>query len=350
SSDHRTEVARPILVYRTSRDYSVVDQTRLERVGNDSGLQDEEETIVSPSRRNVHVQGLIQPGERLFRFLLEDNGLKQAVVQRVVEACHGQWRIHVSALTVLAKYIQNNNKQLKEQRTLERPSAFMTNFLSDLMGKDASDNSLKSCRGALAVPLSFIGYMQEEVYNKLVAQLMKLVFMKTRHKGREIEQWDLNVLLEQIIKEEVELLRSNLSIEETMTISLTLCLIFTVTRLAEQFSATLINQTENEITLEAVKLKKLSRIIVLKIKEALDQRIYPVRWWKAWYYNRDNDLNPTTGHLQNTSKLNRINSPDSLSKGIRSLMQKAGIARGFTVTSVRSATITKLINTQYSIK
>ncbi|KAA6323154.1 MAG: hypothetical protein EZS28_054349, partial [Streblomastix strix] len=62
SNDHGTEVAGPILVYRTSRDYNVDDQTRLERVGTDSGLQDEEETMVSPSRRNVHVQGLIQPG------------------------------------------------------------------------------------------------------------------------------------------------------------------------------------------------------------------------------------------------------------------------------------------------
>ncbi|KAA6374919.1 MAG: hypothetical protein EZS28_029553 [Streblomastix strix] len=90
SSDHSTQVARPILVYRISRDYSIVDQTRLERISTDSGLQDEEETILSLSGRNIHVQGLIQPGERLFRFLLEDYGLKRAVVQRIVETWHGQ--------------------------------------------------------------------------------------------------------------------------------------------------------------------------------------------------------------------------------------------------------------------
>ncbi|KAA6356095.1 MAG: hypothetical protein EZS28_048379, partial [Streblomastix strix] len=220
----------------------------------------------------------------------------------------------------------------------------MANFLSDQMEKGASDNSLKSCRGALAVLMSFIGYKEEEVHSMLVAQLMKPVLMRSRHKDREIEQWDLNILLEQIMKEEVELLQSNLSLEEIMTISLTLCMIFTVARLAELFRSTLINETEKEITLETIILKKPSRIIELKLKKALDQRICPVRWWKAWYNDRDKDLNPTTGYLWNTSKLNRTNSPDSLSKGIRSLMQKAGIARGFTVTSVRSATITKLIN------
>ncbi|KAA6352806.1 MAG: hypothetical protein EZS28_051666 [Streblomastix strix] len=126
----------------------------------------------------------------------------------------------------------------------------MANFLSDQMEKGASDNSLKSCRGALAELLSFIGYKEEEVHSKLVAQLMKPVLMRTRHKYRGIQQWDLNILLEQIVKEEVELLRNNLSTVETMTISLTLCMIFTVTRLAELFRATLIKETEKEITFE----------------------------------------------------------------------------------------------------
>ncbi|KAA6370848.1 MAG: hypothetical protein EZS28_033626 [Streblomastix strix] len=227
-------------------------------------ITDEEETIVSPSRRNVHVQGFIQPGERLFRFLLEDYGLKQEVVQRIVEAWHGQWIRHVSALTILAKYLEQNNQQWEELRALEQPSAFMANFLSDQMEIGASNNSLKSCRGALAVLLSFIGYKEEEVHSKLVAQLIKPVQMRTRHIDREIEQWDLKVLLEQIVKEEVELLQSNLSSEEIFTIYLTLCRIFTVTRLAELVRATLFNETEKEITLEIVIIKKSSRIIELK--------------------------------------------------------------------------------------
>ncbi|KAA6374920.1 MAG: hypothetical protein EZS28_029554 [Streblomastix strix] len=210
----------------------------------------------------------------------------------------------------------------------------MANFLSDLMEKGASDNLLKSCRGALAVLLSFIGYKEEEVHSKLVGQLMKPVLMRTRHKDREIEQWDLKMLLEQIINEEVELLQSNLSFEEIMAISLILRMIFIVARLAELFRATLINETEKEITFETVILKKPSRIIELKIKNALDQRICPVRWWNVQYKNRDKDLIPTIGYFWNTSKLNKTNSPDSLSKGIRSLMQKAGIARGANATAI----------------
>ncbi|KAA6356370.1 MAG: hypothetical protein EZS28_048103 [Streblomastix strix] len=213
------------------------------------------------------------PGERQFRFLLEDYGLKQAVVQRIVEAWHEQWRVHFSALSIVVKYLEENNQQWKELQTLEQPSVLKANFIQDQMGKGASDNSLKSCRGALAVFFSFKGYKEEQAHSKLIAQQMKPVQMRTRHKDREIVQWDLNILLEQIIKEQVELLRSNLSIEETMTITLTLCMIFTVARLAELLRATLINETEKEITLETVILNKPSRIIELKIKKALDQRI-----------------------------------------------------------------------------
>ncbi|KAA6359194.1 MAG: hypothetical protein EZS28_045279 [Streblomastix strix] len=281
SSDHSTQVARPILIYGTSRDYNIDYQTGLERIITDSGQQNEEETIVSPIKLNIHVQGFIQPSERLFRFLLEDYGLKQEVVQGIVESWHGQWRRHVSALKIVVKYLEQNNYQQKELRTLEQSSVFMANFLSDQMDNGASDNSFKSCRGALAVLQSFIGYKEEQVHSKLVAQLIKPVLMRTRHKDREIEQWDLNRLLEQITKEEVELLQSNLSLEEIMTISLTLCMTFTVARLAELFRATLINETEKEITLETVILKKLSRIIEQKIKNALDQRICSVYWLKA---------------------------------------------------------------------
>ncbi|KAA6377153.1 MAG: hypothetical protein EZS28_027322 [Streblomastix strix] len=314
SSDHSTQMARPILVYRISRDYSIDDQTRLERINTDSGLQNEEQTMVSPTCRDVHVQGFIQPGERLFRFLLEDYGLKQEVIQRIVESWHGQWRRHISVLTILAKYLEQNNQKWKELRILDQPSAFMANIFSDQMEKGTSDNSLKCRRGALAVLQSFIGYMEEEVYNKLEAQLMKPVLMRTRHKDREIEQWYLNVQLELTTKEEVELLESTLSLEEIMTISLTFCMIFTVARLAELFRATLINEAENEITLETVILKKPSRIIELKVKKALDQRICSVRWWKICCKDIDKDFILTTGYLWNTFRLNRINSPDSLSK------------------------------------
>ncbi|KAA6354429.1 MAG: hypothetical protein EZS28_050044, partial [Streblomastix strix] len=168
--------------------------------------------------------------------------------------------------------------------------------------------------------------------------------MRTRHRDREIEQRDLNVLLEQIVKEEVELLQSTLLLEEIMTISLILCMIFIVSRMIQLFRATLINETEKDITFEIVTLKKPPRIIELKLKKALDQRICTVCWWKARYKNGDKGIILTPSYFWNTSDLNRINSPDSLSKAMRTLMQKIGIARGFTVTPVRSATIIKQIN------
>ncbi|KAA6393131.1 MAG: hypothetical protein EZS28_011340 [Streblomastix strix] len=176
--------------------------------------------------------------------------------------------------------------------------------------------------------------MAEKVHSKLVVHLMKPVLMRTGRKGREIKQCYLNTLLEQVTKEEMKLHQNSLSLEEMMTISLTLCMIFTVTRLTELFRAILLKETEKEVKLKTIILKKLWKIIEFKIKKTLDQRIYPVRQWKAWFKNRDKDLIPTTGYLWNTSRLYGTNSQDSLSKGICSLMQKIGIGRGFIIISV----------------
>ncbi|KAA6381564.1 MAG: hypothetical protein EZS28_022910 [Streblomastix strix] len=243
SSDHYTEIFGPISVIRTSKDYSIDHQAGLQRKLIYSWKQNKKETMASPI---VDIY--------MFKVSL----------------------YHVRDCS--AKYLEQNNQQWKELRALEQPSAFMANFLSDQKEKCASDNSLKSCRGALAVILSFIGYKEEEEHNKLVAQLIKSVLMKARNKERVIQQWDLNILLEQITKEEIELLQRTLSLEEIMTNSFTPCLIFTVAILAELFRATLINVTEILIILKIVILMILKKILERKIKKAQDQRICPVRW------------------------------------------------------------------------
>ncbi|KAA6357424.1 MAG: hypothetical protein EZS28_047048 [Streblomastix strix] len=162
SSDHSAEVARPIPVYRTSRDYSIDDQIRLERVDTDSGIYEEEETMVSPSRKNHQVQGLIQPGEKLSCFLLDGYDINPVVVQRILEAQHEQWRQNGFSLAVVASYLEQSNKQLGKLRKLNYQGKFMTNFLSDYIKKGAQDNALKSQRKALSVLLLFIGYKKKK--------------------------------------------------------------------------------------------------------------------------------------------------------------------------------------------
>ncbi|KAA6356222.1 MAG: hypothetical protein EZS28_048250 [Streblomastix strix] len=74
--------------------------------------------------------------------------------------------------------------------------------------------------------------------------------------------------------------------------------------MVELFRATLFNGTEKDITFEIVTLKKPPRMIKLKIKKALGQRICTVCWWKARYKNGDKDIILTPSYFWNTSKLN----------------------------------------------
>ncbi|KAA6355319.1 MAG: hypothetical protein EZS28_049154, partial [Streblomastix strix] len=78
-------------------EYTFDDQTELWRIGRDSEIQDEEELMVSPSRINLHIQVVMNPNEKLFRFKYEDHGLKQLLIQRIVKTWQGQWRRHVLA-------------------------------------------------------------------------------------------------------------------------------------------------------------------------------------------------------------------------------------------------------------
>ncbi|KAA6389837.1 MAG: hypothetical protein EZS28_014636 [Streblomastix strix] len=88
-----------------------------------------------------------------------------------------------------------------------------------------------------------------------------------------------------------------------MTISLTLCKIFTAARLAEPLRATILSEADAELSLEIIILKNSLRIIQLKIKKVLDQSISPIRLWEAWFKDRDKDLIPTTCYLWNAFKI-----------------------------------------------
>ncbi|KAA6402635.1 MAG: hypothetical protein EZS28_001834 [Streblomastix strix] len=125
STDHSTEIARPTIIQKTSKNYRIDDQTGLLRATIDSWIQYEEETMVFPTRRNLHTQelikvkndelksktlkivqkidvfkvdtqgelnpeGVMQPGEKMFWFLQENHGQNPGVFQRIAETWHEQ--------------------------------------------------------------------------------------------------------------------------------------------------------------------------------------------------------------------------------------------------------------------
>ncbi|KAA6312511.1 MAG: hypothetical protein EZS28_055912, partial [Streblomastix strix] len=90
-------------------------------------------------------------------------------------------------------------------------------------------------------------------------------------------------------------------------------------------------------------LKSPQRITEFKICKIPDERICPLRWFKSWFTDRDPDIPNKAQELWRISHAERYIQADDLSKAIRAVMQSAGISKTHSVTSIRAATITKLL-------
>ncbi|KAA6365263.1 MAG: hypothetical protein EZS28_039210, partial [Streblomastix strix] len=165
-----------------------------------------------------------------------------------------------------------------------------------------------------------------------------------QNEDKESEIWELSMLLDYICTLVPRLESNQLTRLEIMFVSLTLTMVFTVARLAELHRMTIPRQDENELVIDSLVLKKPQRRIEFKLKRVEDNRISPIRWWREWWLNRDPELPTTTGLIWNLYSNAKVNDPDALSQGIRMLMRAAGTDPAYTVTSIRQAVITKLLN------
>ncbi|KAA6398223.1 MAG: hypothetical protein EZS28_006247 [Streblomastix strix] len=101
-------------------------------------------------------------------------------------------------------------------------------------------------------------------------------------------------------------------------IAATLVMVSTVARLAELHRVTLLNTSDDEIC--------------------------PLRWFKSWFADREPNIPNKAQEFRRISKLEKYIQADDLSKAIRAAKQFVGISKTYSVTSIRAAAITKLLN------
>ncbi|KAA6372709.1 MAG: hypothetical protein EZS28_031765 [Streblomastix strix] len=180
----------------------------------------------------------------------------------------------------------------------------MANYLKDAISQKCSDNSVKNQRCALAVLLKFMGYSEQQIHTDL---------------------------------------QNLLSIEQRSAIAATLVMVFTVARLAELHRAVLFNTSEDEYIIQTTILKSPKRIAEFKICKIPDERICPLRWFKSWFADREQDIPNKAQELWRISHAERYIQAYDLCKAIRAVMQSSGISKTYLVTSIRAAAITKLL-------
>ncbi|KAA6354508.1 MAG: hypothetical protein EZS28_049965, partial [Streblomastix strix] len=182
----------------------------------------------------------------------------------------------------------------------------MANYITSAIQNHETDNAIKTQRCALAVLMKFIGYTEEQEISP------------ARDQG-------------------------DLKPERIMAIAATLTMVFTVARLAEIHRAVVQNQDENNIIILIQILKTPPREAEFKIEMIQDKSVCPHTWFKAWWSQRD----PLNHNIPEQIRKSRITQKsatcNTLSKQIRIIMQAAGIPSSYSVTSVRTAALTKLI-------
>ncbi|KAA6381308.1 MAG: hypothetical protein EZS28_023162 [Streblomastix strix] len=137
--------------------------------------------------------------------------------------------------------------------------------------------------------------------------------MRTWKKEKEEEIWQLSQLLLQIESEYESYMKNATTREQKMFTALTISIVFTTARSAEIHRAYVIFKSNAELIIETTILKQPRRIVQFKLMKAENLR-----------------------------------DPNDLSRGIRQLVQKSGIDKKYSVTSIRSATITTILNTGIS--
>ncbi|KAA6378117.1 MAG: hypothetical protein EZS28_026359 [Streblomastix strix] len=83
---------------------------------------------------------------------------------------------------------------------------------------------------------------------------------------------------------------------------------------------------------------------MFKLKKADNVKIFTIFWWNAWIQHREKNCAIKSEELCNFNESEMLRDTNDLSKGIRQLLQKSGIVEEYSVTSIRSAIITTLLN------
>ncbi|KAA6361891.1 MAG: hypothetical protein EZS28_042583, partial [Streblomastix strix] len=338
-----TRMAQSEVDHRAERDHKTEDIFRREYASLINGSETQKQRLGAATWIDLPFFSGSKDGEKLFRQQLQARGLSSNAVDRVISNWSIQWRTNISGLTLLVGNLKRIHQQPEYFLDLEELQIFMANYLEEAINQKCSDNSVKNQRCALAVLLKFMGYSEQQIHSDLVKQLMRKIRMRLRQTDKEKQIWDLDILLN-YIKAQVPLLEQNvLTIQQRGAIAASLVIVFTVARLAELHIVTLLSTSNDEYIIQTTVLKSPQRITEFKICKIPDERIYPLRWFKSLFADREPDIPNKAQELWRISYAEKYIEADDLSKAIRAVMQSAGISKTYSVTSIRAAAITKFL-------
>ncbi|KAA6380222.1 MAG: hypothetical protein EZS28_024250, partial [Streblomastix strix] len=314
-----TPLDLPVMVARPPETDSQDDcfgklQTKL-----DNWRQNEEKITAFTTRRfdDSIIQG--QKGEYLYFKILEERGLARKSINQIIQNWHTCWGRHRQRLGQFQKYWNSLNTNQSEIKTLKDPQMELVNYISFLRSNKATPNNVYESRTAVGMLFKAAGHLQDQINGILLKQIMKQIQAETRKVFMEESIWDLNDLLKVIEIEATHL--TEITESKFMGCVMSSIMAFSTLRLSEIVRSSVNKLSNNEWQLSTS---------IWKGNEITSNN----------YFSQNEESKSITYVLVG---IMTIATAEQASKAVHCIMKLAGIDNSYSVTSIRSASITKAI-------
>ncbi|KAA6361838.1 MAG: hypothetical protein EZS28_042635, partial [Streblomastix strix] len=279
-------------------------------------------------------------GEELFRWVLNQRGLTDTAIQNVINGWHESWRRHRQRLGQFDEYWISLGRRREEILKVEDPELVIANFISQLEAEDATNANQANCRSALSTLFQLQGFKKEKINGVALQQIMKKPQAGMRKPIKEEQIWNYDQLLKYIKSKSDQ--KVQLSEIEFLGIVIATIMGYSTLRLIEVHRAIVSKLPKGCWQVKTAMFKGHDTGVTVIFRPLDDLSICPTQWLSCWK-NRRKKKDEKLPVWWLYSK-NRVASYEETSKAVHIVMKACKIPAGYTVTSIRSSSMTKSID------
>ncbi|KAA6396720.1 MAG: hypothetical protein EZS28_007757 [Streblomastix strix] len=282
------------------------------------GRAHEKTETSSPTRRSIGSKDYVNKGEEIFYEIIRQRRLSDDAIKNTIKGLGRTWR---------------------DLRLIQDPESEIVKYVTHLQQNGSTSNNIVESVAALALLFKVSGFKEVPTQGKELYQIMKKhrAAIKKVQKEESINSLDnlLKVLENQAKK--IDDLAENAS----MGCIIVSIMIFSVLRLAEVMRAS-VEQAENGSWMINTSTQKgEDGGVIVHFRKSRHIYTSPVFWLSTWINKcRCRLIQNNLWYLTKTNKPATVNQG---SKAVHEIMKLANIDISYTVTSIRSSSITKQI-------
>ncbi|KAA6385416.1 MAG: hypothetical protein EZS28_019057 [Streblomastix strix] len=236
-------------------------------------------------------------------------------------------------------YWETSGKQLTEISSIADPLTEIVNYITDLDTRNASPANIISNCTANSILFQAAGHLEEKIEGFIIKHSMKKLYTLENKEQKEEKIWGIDILLTHIKESSAAIKQMN----EKELLGGTLCLIiaFSTLRMSEVHRSTYILMEDGSCKLQTDLEKGPEHKTTIIFRSLADTDLCPIIWIKAWINFQGAKLKKK--QLWFLRSMHRMAKDEELSKAIHLIMDNAGIPKGYTVVSIRKASIAKAV-------